>query len=236
MTGPFETESPAGSLPVGDGPNRLVLLPTGAAFSPGEQALFVADCHLGKAAHLRSGGLALPDGETVQDLGNLSRDLRATHARRLIVLGDLFHGQASLADPVRAAIDVWRCDWPGLDWCLVPGNHDRCLAELPASWNLGILPAGMDLGPFRLVHAPLAEASVARLTLSGHLHPAIRLRERGAASRSGGLRVPVFWYQRNLHQWVLPAYGSFTGTAVIQPRTGDTTCLLGGGRVVRMKG
>ena len=67
-------------------------------------------------------------------------------------------------------------------------------------------------GPFVLTHEPRVDS--AGYVLSGHIHPALRLRTRG-----DGLRVPCFHVTPRLA--VLPAFSEFTGGSVIRPKAGE---------------
>jgi hypothetical protein len=69
------------------------LLPERALFWQAACALVVADVHWGKAAAFRSAGIPIPGGATRQDLDRLDQAVARTGARRLVVLGDLFHAK-----------------------------------------------------------------------------------------------------------------------------------------------
>ena len=51
--------------------------------------------------------------------------------------------------------------------------------------------------------------------LAGHVHPSIKL--RGKARQS--LRLPCFYFSDQ--NGLLPAFGKFTGTAIIRPKKTD---------------
>ena len=85
------------------------LLPERALFWPAACALVVADVHWGKAAAFRAAGIPIPGGATRQDLDRLDQAVARTGARRLIVLGDLFHAKAGrIATRTLAALRRWR--------------------------------------------------------------------------------------------------------------------------------
>jgi metallophosphoesterase superfamily enzyme len=64
--------------------------------------------------------------------------------------------------------------------------------------------------------------------LAGHIHPAARI--TGRANES--LRLPCFWFGADAA--VLPAFGAFTGTAVVDPDPGDRVCVIAGDRVLEL--
>jgi metallophosphoesterase superfamily enzyme len=56
--------------------------------------------------------------------------------------------------------------------------------------------------------------------MAGHLHPAVRLAGRGGQS----LALPCFYFG---HAYaVLPAFGDFTGTALVSPRPGERVVVV----------
>ena len=64
--------------------------------------------------------------------------------------------------------------------------------------------------------------------LAGHIHPAVRLSERGGQS----LRLPCFWFGPRVG--VLPSFGAFTGSAVVRPRAGDQVFVVADDQVIRV--
>src|SRR6478752_4639680 len=95
-----------------------------------EGALIIADLHWGKAATFRAAGVPLPPGTTTDDLARLDRALARTGARRLILLGDLFHARAGRhAAATLVTVAAWRSAHPSLDVLLVRGNHDRSAGD-----------------------------------------------------------------------------------------------------------
>ena len=189
----------------------LSLLPEGAVFLSDCATLVVADVHLGKSAAFRAQGLPVPEGDTVRDLQRLLELARKCHAAHLVVAGDLFHApsgitpllEAALADFIRAL---------GLPVTLVFGNHDVKLKQIPSQIHS---VAGLDLGEsIRVIHDP-AHASGGRMHLSGHWHPVVRIPD----GRRTSLRLPCFLYRN--HTLVLPAFGSFTGGAILSPAPDD---------------
>ena len=80
-------------------------------------------------------------------------------------------------------------------------------------------------GPFIANHHP--EPARGGYVLAGHIHPAVRLSDRG-----GSFKLPCFWFSRKVG--VLPAFGAFTGTAVVRPREGDQVYVIAEGEVLRV--
>src|SRR5690606_2589024 len=97
------------------------LLSSKAVLWDDKKTLMLSDLHLGKAAHFRKHGLALPYASGLADLQVLEQLLLEHKPERLLILGDLFHSS-------------YNADWehfgnlrnrfPQINFELVPGNHD----------------------------------------------------------------------------------------------------------------
>ena len=114
----------------------IMLMPRRAAYLPASATLLVADLHLGKAATFRSKGIPVPEGSAQKDLARLALLVAATRAKRLLVLGDLFHAKSGCTEEVFAEFTAARGRFSDTEVLLVAGNHDRSVGRLPA--GLGI--------------------------------------------------------------------------------------------------
>lgn len=217
---------------------RLRLLPAGAVYWEAASTLIVADPHLGKSEEFRAARIPVPDGETATDLRRLRDLVLGTAARRLLILGDLFHGRAATSAPMMEHLLAWRRELPDLVLELVPGNHDRHTRDWPAALGIRRLPEGAREKPFRWFHFPPVsgegegagdgKGEGEGFYMAGHVHPAVRLREDGGPP----LVLPCF--HRTPGGMILPAFGSFTGTARIEPKRGDRIYAVVEGRVVEI--
>lgn len=205
---------------------RLVLLAERAAYWAARKTLFVADFHLGKAASFRRAGIALPPGTTTENVERLGRAVDRTRAERVVFLGDFLHSAEGRAPRTLERFAAWRASREGLALTVVRGNHDEKAGDPPPAWKVACVAAGGALGPFVLNHEP--GASPAGYALAGHIHPAVRLSARGEAS----LRLPCFWFAKRCG--VLPAFGAFTGSAVVRPRRGDQVFVIAEAEVLRV--
>src|SRR5579884_1626976 len=102
------TAAPAGALPTTVAGEPVLLLPDRALYWPRAHTLLAADAHWGKAAAFRAAGLPMPGGPTAAGLDRLAALLDQLPARRLVVLGDLFHARTSFAPATVAAVAAWR--------------------------------------------------------------------------------------------------------------------------------
>ncbi|MDQ3137575.1 MAG: ligase-associated DNA damage response endonuclease PdeM [Gemmatimonadota bacterium] len=197
----------------------VLLLPERALFWPRTATLIATDFHWGKGATFRAAGIPIPVGATSDDLARLDAALLRTCARRLVVLGDLFHAKAGrIASRTLAELRRWRGLRSTLEMLLVRGNHDRHAGDPPEDLRINCVSAPAFIPPFVLRHEP-AE-SVDGYTLSGHLHPGIVLTGPGLQRA----RLPCFWIARRTA--VLPAFGSFTGLAPVQPGPEDRVFVI----------
>ncbi len=187
---------------------EIVLLPGRAAWLPASRSLLVADLHLGKAATFRHAGIPVPEGSAQADLARLERLVSESQARRLIILGDLFHARSGCTEQVFAEFAAARARMAATEVLLVVGNHDRTIGRLPPALGIDSCFRTLDEPPFHFVHEPatdLPEPHRTAFTIAGHLHPTLSI--RGPA----GDRIAERCFVAEEDVLVLPAFGSFTG-------------------------
>lgn len=218
----------SGELVIDLAGERVILLPERALFWPRAATLLVADVHIGKAATMRAAALPLPGGTTSGDLARLGAALERTRARRLVVLGDLLHARAGRAPQTLAAVAAWRQEQNALEIELVRGNHDRGAGDPPAEWDIACVDAPRVLPPFVLQHHPAVSAD--GYALAGHIHPAVQLVGAGRQR----VKLACFWFGAQVG--VLPAFGGFTGTALVEPQVGDRVFVIADDEVVAVAG
>lgn len=202
----------------------LTLLTEGAAFVNSERTLIVADVHLGKSATFRARGVPVPEGDTARDLQRLLKLVRISGAARVVIAGDLFHAPAGVTAELEMDLTEFLAEL-GVPVALVAGNHDRWLATFPGS--LEGLPH-LDLGSsIRVIHDP-QDAIAGPLHIAGHWHPVVRISD----GRRRSLRLPCFLLRGTT--LVLPAFGSFTGGAIIKQAPDDRVFVAHSGRVIEL--
>lgn len=165
------------------------------------RTLVVADLHLGKTAHFRQHGIAIPSTVMMNDLDRLAALIIHFNARQLVVVGDMFHTSYN------SDLDLfpeWRQNFPKLDIILVKGNHDQLPEEQYRKLGINLAVPELHIHPFLLVHDPsfLPEGA---FTISAHLHPGKVI--YGPARQI--MRLPCFILAQN--QMVMPAFSLFTG-------------------------
>ncbi|MEX0288797.1 MAG: ligase-associated DNA damage response endonuclease PdeM [Flavobacteriaceae bacterium] len=192
---------------------HFVLHPTGAIFWQEQSALLVSDVHLGKISHFRKFGAAVPRSAILKNFELLNSCADHFEPKLICFLGDLFH---SSLNQEWHYFESW-VKSRGEKIILVEGNHD-IISPLKYE-GIGVrVVAEILLEGFLLTHHP--EQREGYFNFSGHVHPAIKLRGRGRQS----VRIPCFY--RNEKQLVLPAFGTFTGSHVLQPRKSDEVYAL----------
>lgn len=186
-----------------------------------QQALVLSDLHLGKSGHFRKNGIAVPQAVFKEDLQRLFAQIQFFKPRQLVIVGDLFHSHTNLEHDLFLK---WRKDIPHLHIHLVQGNHD--ILETAFYVQAGITVHNETAGPFNLgnfsfmhdlgnQHKPGPQLQISNYLFTGHIHPGIRISGLGKQS----LRFPCFYFGKEYA--VLPAFGGFTGTYLVEPKKGE---------------
>jgi uncharacterized protein len=188
-----------GAFQIEFGGENLWLLPQKVLYLPTQKILCVADIHLGKAAHFRKNGMALPSQTASPDLLKL-QDLIADYTpEKVVFLGDLFHSKAN--ESVLEFIDFLAA-FPGLQFVLIKGNHDIINFDSYKISNFIVVPQ-LEIGSILLTHEPMENSDL--YNICGHIHPGVRI--RGKAKQ--GATLPCFYHLGK--QLIVPAFGQLTG-------------------------
>lgn len=210
---------------------RLVFDGRGALGWPARAMVIVTDPHFGKDAHFRKQGIPAPAGPLQNDLHRLTAIIRDHAATHLRILGDFFHAaDGALARDTQEGLSNWRAAHPHLRIDLVLGNHDQHAGRPPVSLGIECFEGQLDDGALTFRHHPPQQSSLERSAppcMAGHVHPAVVLKD-GATT----LRCRCFLLQQRLV--LLPAFGSFTGSATVRPQVGDRVFAINGDAVVEI--
>jgi DNA ligase-associated metallophosphoesterase len=208
---------------------QVYLLSERALYWPGASTLVVADLHWGKASTFRAAAIPIPIGTTSDDLARLDSALQRTSARRMVVLGDLFHARVGrVASHTLAELRRWRSLAGNFEILLVRGNHDRHSADPPNDLRINCVNAPAFVPPFVFRHEP-GDAEGA-YSLAGHVHPGITLVGRGLQRET----LPCFVIGKGAA--VIPAFGSFTGMGPVQPGPDDRVFVVAEDEVLEVAG
>ncbi|MEL6905268.1 MAG: ligase-associated DNA damage response endonuclease PdeM, partial [Planctomycetota bacterium] len=194
------------------------LCPERAAFRRDRAELLLSDVHLGKAATFRRAGRPIPRGTTTSELARVDRLVERTGARRIAILGDLFHADVEPESPTARRFEEWLAHRSQtVELVLVRGNHDRHAEDFLARLPLRVEDEPWTPAPgpaYR--HHPIPDPANADPDpwIAGHLHPGVRLDDG-----TDRVKLPAFWSRGET--LVLPSFGSFTGAHPVDARPGD---------------
>lgn len=201
---------------------NFVLHPCGAAFWVEKKILLISDLHLGKIAHFRKHGMAIPERAVQENFNRLNNILELFDAETIIFLGDLFHSKMN---------NEWDLfsDWTKTitqQLILVEGNHDIISKQHYADLNIEIR-SEIIIDDFLLTHHPSTRESF--FNLCGHIHPGIKL--KGLGRQFLGLSC----FFRKPHQLIFPAFGEFTGNFYLIPEENDKVYAIAKDEVIEIK-
>jgi uncharacterized protein len=201
---------------------ELWLLPEKAVWWPKEKILLIADMHLGKSAHFRKNGIPVPSFVFEKTLQKLEKLYEALKPAKIIFLGDLVHSSHNKEfQLLHEFLSAHHCEY-----ILVTGNHDIYSREQLKKLPLNIHPNDFEIVPFIFSHE-ITESKYL-YNISGHFHPAIII--SGKAKQS--LRLECFIFSG--HHAILPAFGGFTGNAIMEPKTSDKVFVIAGSEVLKV--
>ncbi len=195
------------------------LLPERAIFWREAQCLLIADLHLGKASHFRKSGIAVPLHAEEVNLKKLKELFEKYQPRTVLFLGDLFH---SRHNEVWSVFATFLKQFPNIEFQLVQGNHDILPPTFFAEAAIAVY-SELAIGSFLFTHDRV-ESNL--YNIHGHLHPAVRLKGVGRQRAV----LPCFYFGNFFG--ILPSFGSFTGSAVIAPKSGDHVYVVAGEAVL----
>lgn len=187
---------------------ELQLLPERAVYLPEFRTLCIADWHLGKAAHFRKAGIALPQPDLSLEFSTLSKLIDHCGAQQVVLLGDVFHSDLNKD---WHAFEQFITAHTSVHWSITMGNHD--IVGKKAFSALGIQAAdGIMLGE-RIIctHHPMEHVPENGLNLAGHVHPGCEIFTPARQT----FKLPCFHYSRQV--LTLPAFGRLTGLFILKP-------------------
>ena len=197
ITGPQSPGQDA-TLPIVFGGHDFIADRSGALYWPAERTLIVADLHLEKGSAFATRGRLLPPYDTRETLQRLGEVIGRFQPARVLALGDSLHDRGAETRIDAVDLVLLAALQKSRDWLWITGNHDPEIAPVFA----GRVAGWLEIAGIRLQHEPASETAVPEI--SGHLHPAARLVNRGVT-----LRRRCFVADRQ--RLILPAFGAFTG-------------------------
>jgi len=204
---------------------ELEMLPEKALWWISKKILLIADLHLGKINHFRKAGIPVPTKANDRNWESILHLIETTKPTRVIFLGDLFHSHYNEEwEVLRQLIR----NFPIVSFELVVGNHDILSDNQYARNNLKLHRDRLMEKPVVFSHHPMEEIEDDGYNLAGHIHPGVLLQGKGKQA----VTLPCFYFGER--QGILPAFGSFTGLARIQPKKEDRIFVIAENMVVKI--
>ena len=201
--------------------NNFDLHPSGAVYWVEKKTLMLADVHLGKVAHFRKNGIAVPREAEGAFYKKITLLFNEFEVKRLLFLGDLFH---SFQNNEWHLFSAWVKKQQST-LILIEGNHD----VIPA-WKfeqLGMtITSNLSEDTFYFSHFPSEKEEY--FVFCGHVHPGVKLKGAGLQQ----LKMPCFYQSQN--QLILPAFGAFTGLHILTPKESDRIYVTSGKEVMEI--
>lgn len=179
----------------------LTLTNQRALYWQDEATLVVSDLHIGKTAHFRKAGIAIPSAILDNDLKRLQSLIDHFAVKTILVVGDLFHAENNTdLDQFQTFIQ----DNNTVKFELIKGNHDRLKNSFYEAMGIEIFKTHKDVGTLRFVHDE-QHCAPNIFCVSGHTHPGVIIKGRGKVF----IKLPCF--ELSEHRLILPAFSEFTG-------------------------
>ncbi|MEZ4803144.1 MAG: ligase-associated DNA damage response endonuclease PdeM [Gelidibacter sp.] len=179
----------------------LTLTNQRALFWKRENMLVLSDLHIGKTAHFRKAGIAIPSQILQNDLKRLELLIENFDVETVLFVGDLFH--AEINKDMDEFIN-WKQKFNNIKFELIKGNHDRLKDSFYQTLEISTFKTHKDMLPFRFVH-DANHCNDQTFCISGHTHPGVVIYGRNKTR----IKLPCFELSEN--QLVLPAFSEFTG-------------------------
>lgn len=202
---------------------EIVLLAEKAIYLPKHQSLLIADPHFGKAAHFRKAGLPITEKVHLGDFLSIQKMIARYRPAQVLFLGDLFHSDLNNS---WNDLEDFLSYIPEVNFHLIKGNHDILPKAIYRSDLWQIHQEQLIMGNLILSHEPLKEIPEGHLNICGHIHPGISLVGKGRQR----LKLPCFHLSKQT--LIMPAFGRFTGLALMQCEKNDACYAVAGKKVV----
>ncbi|KEZ92209.1 ligase-associated DNA damage response endonuclease PdeM [Nonlabens ulvanivorans] len=181
---------------------------SGAAYWVEQDTVLLADVHLGKSAHFRKNGMAIPASADDMEYDKLNEVIELFNPSRLWFLGDLFH---SYINAEWHFFEQWVRSQT-IELALIMGNHDVIGKEIFEKIGVKTYEQ-LHMGDVILTHHP--QEISGKFNIAGHVHPSIKMKGVGRQR----VKLPCFF--NNEFGLILAAFGDFTGTYTLKPKKGN---------------
>ncbi len=210
--------------------NDFILNSNRTVFWEQEKILILSDLHLGKTGHFRKSGIAVPAAVMKEDMQRFVSAIQFFKPLQVVIVGDLFH---SVENKEHELFLKWRNDLLHTPILLVKGNHDIVPDDWYKKANIETVEKLWRKNNFAFVHqiedAEKENINEGNYFFSGHIHPAVSIKGLGRQT----LRFPCFYFTEQYA--VLPAFGKFTGTYLVEPSKKEQAFIIVEDSVVKYK-
>ena len=204
--------------------HKLTLTNQKAIYWEKQKTLILSDLHLGKAAHFRKAGLAIPSTVSKNDLLRLENLLQKYQPKTLLINGDMFHSDYNTEIDEFAK---WKENFGEINFLLVKGNHDKQKKEVYTDLAIDVREPTFNSTNFCFIH-DAAECSSELYSIGGHIHPGISI----VSKTKQRLKFPCFYFSENYA--ILPAFSVFTGLQLLRPLPNDQVFAITPTKVVKV--
>lgn len=190
---------------------KFTLLPDNALFWHSEQALLFSDVHLGKAEVFQRQGIPVPIGSDEENITRLENLCTAFDIQRLYCLGDFIHSKLFWSSAISKRVSSFMNHW-GPNFTLIAGNHEMGTAKNFGVFGTRVEESQMMVRGFLLSHHDEGVGANKLFTISGHVHPVVRI-----GGHADAITTRCFYLTDSA--LLLPAFGEFTGGFKIKPKS-----------------
>lgn len=176
-------------------------------FWESERLLVLSDFHVGKAAHFRKSGLAIPQQIFQDDLMRFFQQVQYFNPDSILITGDLFH---SAANKEHEWFGKWREQLGNRNVLLVKGNHEILSQQEYESLGIQCVGNILRIRDFMFMHDLPKQWDEKLFYITGHQHPGIRIAGKGKQS----MTLPCFFFSSKYA--VLPAFSKFSGKHILE--------------------
>lgn len=202
---------------------KMVVNHLKTVYIPKKRQLLVSDIHLGKLSHFRKEGIGIPNALEEKNFERLAELIEHYKPKEVLILGDLFH---SVYNSSWQLFDRFCNDFDTITFVLIKGNHDIIKASHYESIsNLVAYNQWLNNG-FLYTHEPLEAPTTPNIC--GHIHPGVKIKAKGLPA----IKASCFYLTEN--QFILPAFGVFTGAMTLKPKENDQVIAVIENELVRL--
>lgn len=178
---------------------EMVLTNQRVLYWPRKKTLLLSDIHIGKSAHFRKHGVAIPQTLIEDDLKRLTTLIEHFSTEKVIIVGDIIHAGANTEVEL---FTQFAQQFTATKFILIKGNHDKISFEKLLNMGIHEIYDDLFIDGILLTHEP---DDTTHATISGHVHPGVSI----TMPTKNQMRFPCFVVTHN--QIILPAFSTFTG-------------------------